>query len=733
MARAARIALYTLIGLIVLLAVAVFVITRVIDPNDFKPQISDLARQHTNLNLDIQGDLAWTFWPSLGVSIGRTEARIGDDEDLFAAIGDARVGVAVWPLLFGNVEMDAISLSGLDLNLIENEQGGNWERIAASDTPAEETPAETEQGESSAMDIPLTIPEVTVADSRLRYRNTTDGTDIIIEHINVNASDVQLEEPFPVQASLRYQDQDDIRIDVNVDTVVGVNLDANHYTLTPLNVKTAIGGLTSTPVDIAAQLNVDAALDDDVVKVTDLVLEAAGTRTTGNVQVSGLSTQMQFSGKLATAPFDANAALRAIGEAPIETSDSNALKKIAFEADIGGPANSLLLDPLKITIDSSSITGKAGITDMDSMAMMFDLAMDQINLDGYLPPASEEEAPATAQGESSAPPALSEEPLLPLDTLRGLNIDGKLAIGKVLVEGLDASDIKVAMNARNGLLRLTEANGKTLNGSFTTSATLDARNATPTMSLNSRINTVQIQPLMKLALSDDLFTGIATIHTEMNTRGNSEKALMENAKGKVDFGLADGIVRGVNLHDAVIGGLNDMLGNFQALTAFIPNLESGKLPRELSEDTKIVDLKSIASLDNMVATVESLSANLDRGAALNGKGWLNILNEDFDITLGMKVPSISSDPRLSEREWPLRCAGNLNGSPARWCVPSSDAFRSAGRDLVTQLASDKLGVDLPQNREQLEQEVQERVQEEREKAEEKVRDRAREELQKLFR
>src|SRR5699024_10516712 len=101
MKRVIKIILIVIVALIVLLAAALFVITQVIDPNDFKPQIREQARAQANLDLSIPGELAWQFWPSLGVSLGRTEARIADQQALFAAIDSASVGVAVWPLLFG--------------------------------------------------------------------------------------------------------------------------------------------------------------------------------------------------------------------------------------------------------------------------------------------------------------------------------------------------------------------------------------------------------------------------------------------------------------------------------------------------------------------------------------------------------------------------------------------------------------------------------------------------------
>ena len=110
MARAIKIFLIVIAALVVLLAATVFVVTQVIDPNDFKPQIREQAMAQANLDLEIPGDLAWQFWPSLGVSLGRTEARIAGEEELFAGINSASVGVAVWPLLFGQVEMELLIL-----------------------------------------------------------------------------------------------------------------------------------------------------------------------------------------------------------------------------------------------------------------------------------------------------------------------------------------------------------------------------------------------------------------------------------------------------------------------------------------------------------------------------------------------------------------------------------------------------------------------------------------------
>ena len=741
MGRVLRILGIVIVSVVVLLAAAVFIVTRIIDPNDFKPQISALAQEHANLDLDIQGDLGWTFWPSLGVSIGRVEARISGDEALFAAIDQAGLGVRVWPLLFGNVEMDAITLSGLYLDLIEDEDGGNWERIGAADAaPAEALAEETATEGDSALDIPVSIPLISLSDGRVRYRNRIDGTDIQIEHLDFRATDVRLDQPFPLALSLRYQDQDDIRIDLSLDTVLALDLEADRYQLDPMRLTASIGGLTAMPVRVNVSQRVDADLGADQIRIRDLVLEAAGTRSRGELTISGLEDGLTIAGQLRTASFNANEALAAIGEPAIETSDPAALSRIAAELTFSGPANSLIIDPLKVQLDDSTLTGRAGIDNLDTGRIVFDLDLDRIALDGYLPPS--EESDAVAEG-SSAPAPLSEAPLLPLEDLRALLLEGRFGIGELSAFGMQIRDFEFSVSAEDGLIEVPALTGSTLEGRFAASTRLDARTDIPELDLQASAESLQIQPIVEMLLDEDLFIGLIDLNTAIKAVGNSEKALMESAEGRFDFTLTDGTVRGMNLHNVLSNGINEMLSNYQQLQSHIAGLDDGRRPRALREDTEILDLTARTRLEKMVVYIEQLDADLDRDASIKGNGWLNIHSNDFDLEIRMRAPELSDQPRISGREWPLRCAGNLADSPARWCLPGSAAFREAGRALLGQFAADRLGVDeerLRREQEAAEQRLREereaaekRLREEREAAERELRDRARDRLDRLLR
>lgn len=705
MARAIKIFLIVIAALVVLLAATVFVVTQVIDPNDFKPQIREQAMTQANLDLEIPGDLAWQFWPSLGVSLGRTEARIAGEEELFAGINSASVGVAVWPLLFGQAEMDGVTLDGLEVNLVETADGANWEKIGPQDGAEEETaPAEEEQpGESGGMDIPLTIPSVAITDGKIRYRNTTDGTDIRVEHFNFNAQDVSLEEPFPMQMSLRYQDQSDMRVDLNLDTTLAADLDNNHFVLDPMTLDADIAGMTTNPVSVHLEQKLDVNLDEDRAQVTDLLLEAAGTRTTGNATVTGLTGEMKVAGQIDTEPFDANAALEAIGEEPIETSDDSALSKVALSATLDGPANSVMVNPLKVTLDSSTLSGMAGLENLETGKIVFDLNLDKITLDGYLPPQSDEEDSAAASGagggtggKEGGTTQLSEAELIPVDSLRPLLLDGSVKIGELNYDTIQASNIVFNVDAKDGVLRLTKASGDTLQGGFNASGRLDVSGNTPRISFKQNVSSMQLQPVVAMALDKDLAKGIFSMDLDFSASGNSEKALVNSAKGNASMNLADGTVRGLNLYGTLVGGVNDMLGRFQGLSALIPNQESGKLPAALSEDTKIIDLTTKASLNQQVANLDSLEAKLDKGT-LSGNGWMNMLTQEFDLKIGMQSPELGGSKYLEDVTWPLRCQGSLAGSPAKWCGPDKEGFAKIAQQAATNAAKgklkEKLGID----------------------------------------
>src|SRR5690606_27850105 len=73
MARVLKWILIAAAALVVLLIAAVVAVVVLVDPNDYKDQIAQAVEQQTGRTLTIEGDLDLTFFPWLGLKLGRAQ------------------------------------------------------------------------------------------------------------------------------------------------------------------------------------------------------------------------------------------------------------------------------------------------------------------------------------------------------------------------------------------------------------------------------------------------------------------------------------------------------------------------------------------------------------------------------------------------------------------------------------------------------------------------------------
>ena len=66
--------LFIAIPLVIIIG-ALLALVLLVNPNQFKPLIVDQAQKQTGLELVIEGDISWQFFPSIGFELGKTELR----------------------------------------------------------------------------------------------------------------------------------------------------------------------------------------------------------------------------------------------------------------------------------------------------------------------------------------------------------------------------------------------------------------------------------------------------------------------------------------------------------------------------------------------------------------------------------------------------------------------------------------------------------------------------------
>ena len=120
--------------------------------------------------------------------------------------------------------------------------------------------------------------------------------------------------------------------------------------------------------------------------------------------------------------------------------------------------------------------------------MTFNLAVDSINADRYMPPPPPEGEEAATKDQADAPAEL------PVEALRKLNLDGTITVAEMTAINLKYRDAKLQVKAKNGVVRLHPFGAKMYDGSYAGDITLNVQKKQPRLSVNERITGVQAGP-----------------------------------------------------------------------------------------------------------------------------------------------------------------------------------------------------------------------------------------------
>jgi len=177
------------LGGLLLVAVAVVAyIAATFDPNDYKPRIVELVKQQTGRTLTIDGKIGLTFFPKIGAAVGKVTLSEPKGPAVFARVEEARVAVAVWPLLSKQVVVDRVRLKGLTVDLVRFKNGRtNFDDLtgetAAPAKPGK--PGEAPGPKPAGPPLAVEVGGIDIEKADVGWRDERDGT-------NVRLSDLSL-------------------------------------------------------------------------------------------------------------------------------------------------------------------------------------------------------------------------------------------------------------------------------------------------------------------------------------------------------------------------------------------------------------------------------------------------------------------------------------------------------------------------------------------------------------
>lgn len=653
MAKPFKILLFSVGGLVLLLLAALVAAVMLFDPNDYRGQIAELVKTETGRELRL-GEIQLKIFPWLRVAILDAELSNAQDfgVDPFARIKELSVGVKLLPLLLDKkVEVSTLTLAGLHLNLARNAEGrSNWQDILdvqANKPKEEEKP--TVESEASFDLNSIDISGITIRDTALRYVDAQKKVSYTVEDLKLETGALRPGEPFDLDASLMAQSTSpdaggeltlsgtitprldtqlitvedlelalkgrgfDLELDGALKGAVVADLTQQLYTVSGLNLSVDASGQSLPGGKQKLQLTGALVYDgvNGTMRLDGAELQAAGLTVQTTIAGAGLNTASpKLSGPISIAPFKPRDLLAQIGSKP-ETADPNALTQASLNAQYSGTFKSANLDQLTLKLDQTTASGRLHVRDFSSMAIDFALKVDAIDADRYLPPRADAPAPAAAEKEGSI-----SDIKLPTEALEKLNATGTLDIGKLTINGLKLSDVRLKLSGNGANApKQQDLNAQLYGGKVSLSNRVTPGKA-PGYALKTQLTALQFAPFLMDFLDKDIVSGLGNLSIDVSGQGSTVGEIRRTLNGDIGLRIENGAVKGFNLGEILRKGEAMLAGNMA-------------YKETEAKETDFAAITATARIVNGILQTDDLNAS-SPAFRITGAGEIDLINETIN-------------------------------------------------------------------------------------------------------
>lgn len=662
--------LWSLFGVVATVSTVLAYVALTFDPNAYKPQIIQAVQESTQRTLKLDGDIKLMFFPSIGARLGKVSLSEYQSDREFAAVADASVSLAVWPLLQKQMVVNQVNVDGVKVNVIKYKNGNTNLDDLLSPKPKVEPVAPSPDQKSSP--VVFDVASVAIKNCELQFDDQAAGNKISITKLNLNTGRLTNALPTPVKLSAHIQTtQPRMDIAVQMATTLSFDLERGKYNLKGMELNAAGGVLDITGLVLKLAGDAGADLQSESYELNLFVLNASGKKgdepfeahlTVPSISLkresfSGENLQFKagFDGQLGKASATLNLpsfkgnmdkfSLQGLSlqaglvqpeqafSAKIDTVLIGSMKTMQFnlkDLSIALKANGdklpgkVIESSLKGSVQAdlerqnvhakfaggllqSQIKAEAAIKNFKVPVIRYDVEIDKLDLDPYLPPKVARE---------DAPKAVTPEQPFDLSALNALDVNGSVRIGALKAANVKLSKLRVDLKVRDGIVNIEPLSAALYQGTINGKVRVDAH--TSSFALTQKLSGVDIAPLMKDAADLELAEGKGNVSLVLTTQGNTVSALKKALNGTASVELADGAIRGIDL-GKLVQGVQNLNKNSKAETLGVNK----------GEKTAFSEFKAALKIKNGVAHNDDLSIR-STVLRLTGSGDVDIGNDKMD-------------------------------------------------------------------------------------------------------
>lgn len=661
--------------LLIFIAVPVFIVVAAIlalvllvNPNQFKPLIVEQAQKHTGLELVIEGDISWQFFPSIGFELGQTELRNpeGFTQPNLFKVDTVGVDVSVTPLFSNQLEIGNITLDGAEFYLETLKDGRKnidaLTQASASDASAptaeitsEPAQAPQEQSAAEASGWTINLAGVTISNALFEMDDKQAGSFTKLYDVSLNLSEFAVD-TWTTATFAASGENNQQKFSANGSAEFKLAEGFASYALRNIDLNAKFND-PATSID-SAKIGLDTFEFDKVNQLTyavvgnaaglDLDLKGGGELTVdkaiSKVTLNKLTLDSTFKGD--TLP-----------QSPMKV---DMLSDLSF--DLTKSHLSFVLE--KLQANSIALDGKADVTLSDIPKVRFSLHSPNIDLDEFLGLGNSTETASTAPSGSaggstsksgSSAPAKEVEP--DLSALKTLDVKGDITIDKFKANNAKMQNVKTAFSVNRGVAELTSFTSNLYQGSISATAKLDARKTPATYTAKKRIKGVKVQPLLVDVAGNDMLEGTGNIDVNVKGKSLTPTGIKKNLVGTIAINFEDGAVNGINVAQLIRENYAKIKGekvqstneakktDFSAMKATLKVDKGWVSTNDLSAQSPLLRVTGQGKANFINETVDFLVRTSIVGT-LEGQGGKGI-DELKDVTIPIKVTGQWADPKFA--------------------------------------------------------------------------------------
>jgi len=549
--------------------VAGIAILKSIDFNEYRGLIAEQAKIHTGRDLTINGslNLELSLNPAVAVEgVTFANSSWGTKKEM-ASLKKLAAEVELLPLLSGDIRIKRLVLEGLDLLLETDSQGrGNWEMAVIQQKS--KSPPETS--------APGTLPVaqwVRIKDLSVTYRDGRKGEQTTLKLDNLDLRADSANSPMTIAAAGMVND-----LAFKADGRLG-------------SLKTLIEGGASYPVTLS-------------MSAPGLSMDLEGAIAEPR-QGRGIDLKIFVDGS------DIAVVAKAIG-VPLQK-----IPPVRVAGRLKDPDGGYSFDNLVASAGGVDVRGRVAVklAGVPRPSIDADLKVSTLDLDALLP----KQEPSGVK--KSGPRVFPDDPL-PLDGLKAADARIKLAVKRLLSNGIAVDDISINLVLGNGLLDIKLLKAVFSGGAINASLVVDGSRAPAALNINLDVQGVDYGALLRQLKLTDIATGKVDVKFNVKGRGASVRALMAGLNGRA---------RIVSQGGKIDSGLLNIVSS--DISSALPFMNS-KGDKEIRCAVVDFDIKSGQ------ATAKTLVFETG-GMSMIGTGAINLRDETLDLRIGPRAKNVS--------------------------------------------------------------------------------------------